>query len=149
MPQSFFHAGKDCLVVTGFDIDHPIRDKSGLREGGSKEVRPCDAPQDPPPGAGSNSRAEQCGRGTVDRAVAAASHFMQRPERQPAAWEARVHRGDSERKHRFRAPVRAFDPCDLRAQRVYGELGPHNCWCPLKMGAMFLFCSSFNARESR
>ena len=73
-----------------------------------------------PPGAGSNSGTEQRGGGTVDRAIAAASHFMQRPEGQSATCEARVHLGDFERKHRFRGAVGAVDSFDLRAQRLYG-----------------------------
>ncbi len=41
-----------------------------------------------------------------------------------AARESRVYLGDSEWKDRFAAPAPAFDLLDLRAQRLYGGLGP-------------------------
>lgn len=49
---------------------------------------------------------------------------MKRAERETAAGESRVHLGDSERKDRGGAPASAFDLLDLRAQRLYGGLGP-------------------------
>jgi len=49
---------------------------------------------------------------------------MKRTERKSAAGESRVHLGNPEGENRFRAPGLAFDPFDLRAQRLYGGLRP-------------------------
>lgn len=76
-----------------------------------------------------------CGPGRSDQrrrsagygAVAAAGDFMKRASRQPTARESCVQLGDSERKHRFRPPASASDLLDLRAQRLYGGLGPQAC----------------------
>jgi hypothetical protein len=49
---------------------------------------------------------------------------MQRAEREAAARESRIYLGDPEGKNRSGAPASAFDLFDLRAQRLYGGLGP-------------------------
>ncbi|MCP8893326.1 hypothetical protein KYK29_00155 [Shinella daejeonensis] len=124
MTQSFLHAGEDRLVVACFEIDDPIGRKTGLRESGGEEIRPSDAPQDFAGRPGRYASREQSSGGAVDSAVSAASDFMKSPPRQASARESRVYVGDPEGEHRFRAPALAFDPFDLRAQRLYGGLGP-------------------------
>ncbi|CEG10605.1 hypothetical protein BN961_04045 [Afipia felis] len=77
MTESFFHAGENCLVVAGLNIDHAVCRQSCLSDCWSEKVGPCDAPQHLALGAGSDTGAKQRGRGTVDRPVAAARYFVQ------------------------------------------------------------------------
>lgn len=114
MAQAFLHAGEHGLVVTGFDIDHPIRGKAGLGECGSKEIRSGDAPKHFALGAGSYSRCEKRGSGTVDGTVAATCNLVQGADCQPVARKARVNLGDPERENRSCASFPAFDLGDLR-----------------------------------
>jgi hypothetical protein len=71
MPQSLFKAGEDRLLVTRIYVDDTFGLETGLGDGGREEVLACDTPQDLAPPARSDSRREQCGRGTVDRAIVA------------------------------------------------------------------------------
>lgn len=73
---------------------------------------------------GAKACAERRRCGAIDGAVTTAGYFMQCAEGQATARESRVYLGDSEWKDRFGAPAPAFDLLDLRAQRLYGGLGP-------------------------
>lgn len=114
MAQTFLHAGEHGLVVTGLDVNHAIRRKAGLGERGGKEVRSGDAPKDFALGAGSYSRREQRGSGTVDGTVAAACNLVKGSDSEPIARKARVNLGDPERENRSCASFPAFDLGDLR-----------------------------------
>lgn len=116
VPQAFLHAGEHCLLIAGFHVDDPVGDQPCLGDRWRKKIRTGDAPQDLAFRAGDNAGAEQCGSGTIDCAVAAAGHFMQRAESKAAAGQSRVDFDDSEGKHRSGAPGSAFDLFDLRAQ---------------------------------
>ncbi len=63
---------------------------------------------------------EQSGSGAINRAIAAASHFVQRPQRQTAARQARVNRRQTERQHRRRMAVTGFNSLDFFAQNGNG-----------------------------
>lgn len=122
--QPFFHAGEHRLVVASLQIDETVGRKSGLGERWCEEIRARNAPQNLANGPGGYACGEQSGGGSIDGTVSATSDFMKRAEREAAAGETRVHLGYPEGKHRFRTPALAFDPFDLRAQRLYGGLGP-------------------------
>lgn len=124
VPDAFFHAGQDCLVVTGLDIDNAVRFQAGLRQRRREQVGPGDAPQHFASRARRDAASKERRRRAINGAVAAACDFVQRAERQSAAREPCIELGDSERDHRFGAAAPAFDLLDPRAQRVYGGLGP-------------------------
>lgn len=124
MPQSLLHAGEHGLVVARFKIDDAVTCKACLGDGRCEQVGARDAPKDLALGAGGKACAERRRGGAIDGAVTTAGYFMQSAEGQATARESRVYLGDSEWKDRFRAPAPAFDLLDLRAQRLYGGLGP-------------------------
>lgn len=124
MPQTFFHAGEDRLVVPSFDVDDAIGDEAGLGDRGCEKIGARDAPQDLALGAGRYAGAEKRRSRAINRAVSAACDFMQSAKRETATGESGIHFGDSKGKHRLGAPASAFDPFDLRAQRFYGGLWP-------------------------
>jgi hypothetical protein len=68
MPQSLLKARKDRLLITSLHVDDTVGQETGLGDGRREEVLACDTPQDLALRARSDSRSEQCGRGTVDRA---------------------------------------------------------------------------------
>lgn len=114
MAQTFLHTGEHGLVVTGLYVNHAIRGKPGLGERGGKEIRSGDAPKYLALGAGSYSRCEQRGGGTVDGTIAATCDFVQGADCQPLAGKARVNLGDPERENRSCASFPAFDLGNLR-----------------------------------
>gem|GEM_PF-6701521 len=73
---------------------------------------------------GPDTGGKQSSGSAIDRAISPTGNFMKRTERKSAAGESRVHLGNPEGENRFRAPGLAFDPFDLRAQRLYGGLRP-------------------------
>lgn len=116
MPQTFFHAGKHRLVVTGLDVDHAVGCEACLCERGREQVGSRDAPQGLAGRTRCDAGREQRSGRAVNGAIAAASYLMQRTASKAPAREARVDLGDPERENRFRAPASAFDLLDLRAQ---------------------------------
>lgn len=124
MPQSLLHAGEHSLVVARFKIDDAVTCKARLGDGRCEQVCARDAPKDLAFGAGGKACAERRRCGPVYGAVTTAGYFMQRAEGEATARESRVYIGNSEWKDRFGAPAPAFDLLDLRAQRLYGGLGP-------------------------
>jgi hypothetical protein len=125
MPQAFFKAGEDGLLIAAFEINDAVGVQPGLRERRRKQIQSGETPEHLAARAGGDARGKERGGRTVDRAVAAARDFMQCAKRQRAAWEPRVHRRDSEWECRKGAPVLALDLLDLGAQRLEGGRRPH------------------------
>ena len=77
-----------------------------------------------PPAAWRSARCDtgrkQGGDGPVDGPVAAASHLMQRAERQAAGGQPAIERGQSKRQHAARRTSTRLDTGDLRAERLEG-----------------------------
>jgi hypothetical protein len=94
MPQSLLKAREDRLFVTRIYVDDAIGQETRLGDAGREEVLASDTPQD------LTSRArEQCGRGTVDRAIAATGDVVQRAKRQSAFRQMLVNRVNAERQY--------------------------------------------------
>jgi hypothetical protein len=125
VPQAFFKAGEDGLLVAAFEIDDAVGVQPRLRERRRKQIQSGEAPQHFTAGAGGNPCGKKCGGRAVDRAIAAASDLMQCAKRQRSAGEPSVHRRDSEWQCRKGAPVLALDLPDLGAQRLDGGRRPH------------------------
>ena len=125
MPQTFFKAGKDGLLVAAFEIDDAVRVQPRLRKRRRKQVQSRETPEHLAARAGGDPRGKKRGGRAVDRAIAATSDLMQSAKRQGAARKPRVHRRDSEWQCRKGAPMLALDLPDLGAQRLEGGRRPH------------------------
>lgn len=126
MPDAFFHAGENCLVVAGLDIDDAVRFQARLLQRRRKEIGPGDAPQNLASRARRDAARKQRRCRGVYGAIATAGDFMQRAKRQAAARESCIELGDSEGKYRSGAPASALNLLDPRAQGVYGGLRPQD-----------------------
>ena len=96
MPQAFFKAGEDGLLVAAFEIDDAVGVQPGLRERRRKQVQSRETPEDLATRAGGDPCCKERGGRAIDRAVAAACDLMQCAERQRPAGKPSVHRGDTE-----------------------------------------------------
>jgi hypothetical protein len=91
MPDAFLEAGQHGFLVAGIDIDDPVSGEADLGQGRRKQVLPGDALR-----PGGDAGCEQSRSSPVDRGISAASDFVQRPKRQPAAWQPIVDGGKAE-----------------------------------------------------
>lgn len=141
--QRFLKAGKDCLFVACLDIDHAIRRQAGLGQGGREQVRSSNAPEHHAARSGRNPGGEQRCRRTVNGAVAAARHLMQRATGQSASRKARIHLGDPEGQHRTPTCSAAVDARDTLSEVVNDRLGggPAHALATISTGDMFYICS--------
>ena len=125
MPQAFFKAGEDGLLVAAFKIDDAVGVQPSLRERRRKQVQSRETPEHFAARAGGDPCCKKRGGGAIDRAIAAASDLMQCAERQRSAGKPGVHLADPEGQRRCGAPVLALDLPDLGAQRFDGGWQPH------------------------
>lgn len=122
MPQAFLETGEHRLLVSRFDIDHPFRREPDQGECRCEQVLAGHAPQHAPPGPRRDPGSKECGGSPVDRAVSAPSHFVQRPERQPAFRQALIDSLDAERQDRPPAPRPALKALNALTKRLdYGN----------------------------
>ena len=84
MAEPFLHAGQHGLVIACFEIDYAIGRETSLSDRRREEIWTRDAPQDLALGPCRDTRAEQCRRRPIDRAVPAPCDLMQGAKRQPA-----------------------------------------------------------------
>ena len=105
MTKGLFAHGQQRLVVAGLDMDDAVGRKSCLRQARREKVGLGDAPQHLACRARRDAGGEQPGRRAVDDAVAVTGDFVQRPQRQPAAGQAIIDRGYTERQHAGGAPA--------------------------------------------
>jgi len=96
VPQAFFKAGEDGLIVAAFEIDDAVGVQPGLRKRRREQVQSGETPEHLAARASSDPRCKKRGCSAVDRAVAAASDLMQCAKRQRPAGKPCVHRGDTE-----------------------------------------------------
>ena len=96
MPQAFFKAGEDGLLVAAFEIDDAVGVQPGLRKRRRKQVQSRETPEHLAARAGGDPCGKKRGGRAVNRAIAAASDLMQCAKRQRSARKPRVHRWDSE-----------------------------------------------------
>lgn len=76
MPEAFLHAGKDSLIVAGFDIDDPIGNEADLSQCRCKKIGAAQAPENLPGTTGCDASAEQCCRRPIDCTISATSDLM-------------------------------------------------------------------------
>ena len=96
MPQAFFKAGEDGLLIAAFEIDDAIGVQPSLRERRRKQVQSRETPEHLAARAGGDPCGEKRGGRAVDRAIAAASDLMQCAKWQRPAGEPGIHRADTE-----------------------------------------------------
>ena len=124
MAQPLLGAGERCLVVTRFEINHPIRAEPSLGQRRRKQIWPRETPQHHAAGAGGDAGGKQGRSGSIDRRMAATGDLMHRPTRKATAAQMGIDRRDPERQHGppRPAPLKRLDP---RAQRLDGGKRPH------------------------
>ncbi len=113
--QGLLAHGQQCFFVAGFDMNDAVGREPRLSQARREQVGPRDAPQHLALRARGDAGGEQTGRGAVDDPVALARHLVQRTQRQPAARQAIVDRGNAEGQHARRAPA-AVERLDALAQ---------------------------------
>jgi hypothetical protein len=109
MPQSLFKAYEKRLLVTRVYVNDTIGQQTGLGDGGREEVVARDTPQDLAARARSDPRGEQRSRRTVNRAIAATGHLVQRAKRQSAFRQMVVNRVNAERQYGAMTRGSSFD----------------------------------------
>ena len=117
MPQSFLETSEHRLLVSRFHIDHPVRREPGRSECRREQILAGHAPQHAPPGPRCDPGGEECSGCPVDRAVTAAGHFMQRPERQAASRQTPINGLDTERQYRPPMPRPTLKASNALAKR--------------------------------
>jgi hypothetical protein len=96
VPQAFFKAGEDGLLVAAFEIDDAVGIQPGLGERRRKQIQSDETPEDLAVGASSDARGKKRGSRAINRAIAAAGDLMQCAKRQRTTRKPRVHRWNSE-----------------------------------------------------
>jgi hypothetical protein len=116
--QAFFETSQHRLLVSRFDIDQPVRREPGQSERWSEQVLVRDALQHAPPDPCRDPCGEECSGSAVDRAVAAAGHFVQRSERQSAFRQMLINGLDAERQYRPPVSRPALKALNALAKRL-------------------------------
>jgi len=149
MPQSLLKAREDRLFVTRIYVDDAIGQETRLSDAGREEVSACDTPQDLTSRARSDFRGEQCGRGTVDRAIAAPGDLVQRAKRQSAFRQMPVNRVNAERQYGPMTRGSSFETLNALSKRLENRKGRGRAHVLVQLlgNDMFTFCS-FRAKES-
>lgn len=122
MAKTFFKTGKHGLFVARLHIDHAVASKPHLSNRRSKQILPGNAPKHLAFGSGGNACCKQgCSR-TMDRAIAAAGHFMQAAKCKPSTWQNAVYRFDAKGKN-----LRCTRPSSLQPFNTVTKLGKDRC----------------------
>lgn len=142
MPQTFFEAGEQGFVVTGFDIDHPVGVKSDLGDCRRKQILARHAPQHLALGSGRNARRKKRRGGAIERSIATTGNFMERAKCHTAPRQVAVDRGNAEGEHHSFARIAAFE-----TRNAISKIGNSSVWrrcthlSPER--EMLMVCSSF------
>jgi hypothetical protein len=112
MAKAFLEATQHAFLVSRLDIDDPVGPEACLRDGGCEEVGTRQAPECLAFKTGRDASHEQGGGRTIKRSIAAASHFVQCAEGQPAAGKARVDLPQTEGKGGAGCSSLTFDALD-------------------------------------
>ena len=142
MSQSFLKTCQHRLLVSRFDIDHPVRLEPGRSECRREQILTGHAPQHTPPGPRCDPGGKECSGSAVDRAVIAAGHFMQRAERQSAFRQTLINGLDAERQYRAPVPRPALKASNALAKRRDDGIGNRRIHALLQL-ALVSACSLF------
>jgi hypothetical protein len=142
MPQSFLKTSQHRLLVSRLDINHPVRREPGRSECRREQILAGHAPQHTTSGPCRNPSGKECSGSPVDRTVTAASHFVQRPERQSAFRQTRINGLDAERQYRPPMPRPALKASNALAKRRDNGNGDRRIHALLQL-ALGSACSLF------
>ncbi len=120
MSQPFLEAGEGRLLVPGFHINYPVGRQPRRLQTRRKQILVPHAPQDLALGARHDAGHEQSRRGAIQRAITGACDLMQRPQRQPAARQPRIHLRQPKRKNPGQSAFSCLQPVDFFAQKIDG-----------------------------
>jgi len=120
MAQPFLKTRQGRLLITGLDIDHPVRRKPCRLQPRRKQILITHAPEDLPHGPCQDAgRKQGCGS-PIQRAIAGTSHLMQSPQGQPATGQARIHLHHPKGQHPGQTAIRRLEAPDFFAQKIDG-----------------------------
>lgn len=122
MTQPFLHAGQHRHIVSGLDMDYPVRPQARLLKPRCKQVRLRHAPKDLSRQPCGNASGKAGGCGPVHRTIAATRHLVQAAERQPATGQAAVQIGKAKGQHPAGWSTVTLHPRDLLAQGSDGGI---------------------------
>lgn len=118
MPQPLLETRQNVSLRSGLDIDDPSTGQSGLFKRGTKHILAGDDPQHFAACPGRDPGDELSGCRTMQRIIAATSHFMESPQREPSPWQTTVDLPHAKRQNRP-TPVRmTFQTADGSTQRL-------------------------------
>ena len=120
MTQSFLETGQGHLLVTGLDIDHPIRRKPCCFKPWCKQILIPYAPKNLTLGARHDAGGKQSRGRAIQCAIGGACDLMQGAEGQAATGQAPIHLHHAEGQHPRKAAVRRLEPADFFAQNIDG-----------------------------
>ena len=120
MAQPFLKAGQSCLLISGFDIDYPVRRQPRRFQPGRKQILVPYAPQDLALGARHDTGSKQSCRCTIQRAIAGTGDLMQGAEGETAARQPRIHLRQPKRQNTAQAAIGRLKATDFFAQKIDG-----------------------------
>jgi hypothetical protein len=141
-PQSFLKTCQHRLLVSRFHIDHPVRREPGRSECRREQILAGHAPQHAPLRPRCDPGSEECSGSSVNRAIAAAGHFVQRPERQSAFRQTLINGLDAERQHRPPMPRPTLKASNALTKRLDNGNGDRRIHALLQL-ALGSACSLF------
>lgn len=126
MPQSFLAAGEKRGFVASLDDDDAIRVEARLGEGGRKQVRARDAPQDLSSRARGDAGGEEDRCSSVQRAGRTPCDLVQGGKFQTLARKSAVDCVDPERKRRHVSTDKRSDAADVVPKLAQERFVPHS-----------------------
>jgi hypothetical protein len=120
MSQPFLEARQRRLLITGFDIGHPIRRQPRCFQPRRKQILISHAPQDLALGARHDAGRKQSRGSAVQRAIAGAGDLVQGAKGETTARQARVHLRQPEGQNPTQAAIGRLKATDFFAQKIDG-----------------------------
>lgn len=120
MAQPFLETRQGRLLVTGLDIDHPVRRQPGRLQPRRKQILITHAPEDLPHGPCQDAGRKQSRGSAVQRTIAGPGHLMQGAEGQATAGQAHVHLRHAEGENPRQTAIGRLKPADFFAQKIDG-----------------------------
>ncbi len=120
MSQPFLEARQRRLLITGFDIGHPIRRQPRRFQPRRKQILIPHTPEDLAIGARHDAGRKQSRRGPVQCPISSTGDLMQRAQSQPAARQTRIHLRQPKRQNTAQAAIGRLKATDFFAQKIDG-----------------------------
>lgn len=116
VPQPFFQAKQNRLLVAGFGVDDAVGMKSDAIQGRREEITASQAPENRTLESCEHARDEERGRSAMNGTAPGTRNFVQRAQGKSAFGQARVDRRSTKREHGMPLTARMLDAGDPVAQ---------------------------------